>query len=494
MSLTHPRDYETHLQQAFVIADFAKRRQMIQQQIQQLCQQQSVVAQVDEALLDEVTCIVEWPVAQVAQFDSQFLQVPAECLIAAMQDHQKSFPVMDADQHLLAKFIFIANIDSRDSARMVAGNEKVMRARLADAAFFYNADQQQTLADRVEATRHVVFQQALGSLFDKSQRLIALGGILATQTHADVATVERACTLAKCDLMTDMVGEFPELQGIMGYHYALLQGESVEVAQALREQYLPRFATDELPGCATGITLALAERIDTLVGIFGIGQAPTGDKDPFKLRRAALGIIRIIVAHELTMDLPQVLEAACTVYPDLSHEQTVTQVQTFILERAKVWLQHEQDVTADVIQAVIARQQCDVLDLTRRIEAVQEFCQLEQAQALAATNKRVSNLLTKQAKATTLPTFNREWLIEAEEIQLADHLQHIAQQVQPLCDNQQYTQAFSQLAQLQQPIDEFFDHVMVMADDINLRHNRLALLQQVRDLFWQIADVSLLQL
>jgi glycyl-tRNA synthetase beta chain len=494
ITITRPEDYETQLRQANVIADFSQRRQIIERQIDALCRQHDIVAQLDDALLDEVTCIVEWPVAQLAQFDREFLQVPNECLIAAMQDHQKSFAVRDHAGQLLAKFIFIANIESQNSDQMIHGNEKVMRARLADAAFFYTTDKKQTLANRLEATRDVVFQAKLGSLFDKSQRLEQLSKLLAPTVGADLQVASRAATLAKCDLMTDMVGEFPELQGIMGDYYARHDGESPAVASTLREQYLPRFAGDTLPESPAGITLALAERFDTLIGIFGIDQPPTGEKDPFKLRRAALGIIRIIMAHELTLDLPAVLQEAFAGYPTLSNDKAVAQVHEFIIDRAKIWLQKEFGYRLDTIQAVLASECNDLLDIYRRINAVQEFCQLAEAQSLAAANKRVSNILAKQAHGQAPPNFNAAHLIEAAEIHLARQLQEKADQIQPLCVNRQYTQALTELAQLQQPIDDFFDHVMVMVDETHIRQNRLALLQQLHNLFWQIADISLLQL
>jgi glycyl-tRNA synthetase beta chain len=494
VTITRPEDYETQLRQANVIADFSKRRQTIEKQIEELCQQHDIVAQLDDALLNEVTNIVEWPVACLAQFDREFLQVPNECLIAAMQDHQKSFAVRDHAGELLARFIFIANIESQNPAQMIAGNEKVMRARLADAAFFYTTDKKQTLASRVEATRDVVFQAKLGSLFDKSQRLERLSEWLAPTVGADPQEARRAATLAKCDLMTDMVGEFPELQGVMGDYYARQDGESSAVATALREQYLPRFAGDALPESPVGITLALAERFDTLIGIFGIDQPPTGEKDPFKLRRAALGIIRIVMTHELTLDLPAVLQQAYAGYTTLGNDKAVAQVHEFIIDRAKTWLHKEFGHTLDTIQAVLASESNDLLDIYRRIDAVREFCQLAGAQSLAAANKRVSNILAKQAHGEVPPDFNAEHFIEAAEIHLADQLQEKAERIKPLCANRQYTQALTELAQLQQPIDDFFDHVMVMVDEAHIRQNRLALLQQLRHLFWQIADISLLQL
>ncbi len=485
-------DYEKVLAKHYVVADFVARRERIAQEIERIAGVLGANAVVPLPLLDEVCGLVEWPVGLVAKFDEAFLDVPAEALISSMQYHQKAFPVKDNSGKLLPCFITISNIESKRPAVLIEGNEKVMRARLADAAFFYEQDKKQPLASHLETQKSVIFQNKLGTLFDKSERVANLAVWIAGQLDADTLMTKRAAQLAKCDLMTKMVGEFPELQGVMGAYYAQHDGEPAEVVNAINAHYLPRFAGDDLPDDAISMSVALADRLDTLVGIFGIGQHPTGDKDPFALRRAALAVMRILIEKALPLDLKALLEQAKQGYGDKVAGNIVEEVLAFCFERLRHYYAEKQ-IPMDAVQAVMACQSTYPYDFHRRVLAVEAFRALPEADALAMANKRVSKLLAKQETkiAEGLPAENL--LQETQEKALATQIIAKQKQLTSLEAASDYTQVLAVLAELKQPIDDFFDHVMVMVDDDALRGNRLLLLANLRALFLQVADISELQ-
>ncbi len=489
IQLEHADDYLAALENAYVLADRQRRRERIREQVLAEAEVQEANAVIDEDLLVEVSGLVEWPVALTGSFDERFLEVPAECLISSMKANQKYFHLLDDQGKLKPLFITISNIESQDPDQVISGNEKVIRPRLADAAFFYDTDRKHTLASRIPQLESVVFQQQLGTLADKARRSTAIATFIAERIQGDVAHAQRAVALAKCDLVTEMVLEFPELQGIMGRYYAEQDGEPAEVAQALEEQYLPRFASDAIPQSLTGQALALADRLDTLVGIFGIGQRPTGAKDPFALRRASIGVLNILVKGELNLDLRELLQVAADQHQNLPKaDGLVEDVLTYMLDRFRAWGQDE-GITAEMYLAVRARPVSKPLDFARRLRAVKAFAQREEATALAAANKRVSNILSKQAHdgSTQVDT---TLLQESPEQTLAEAVIHCQQQVAPLFAAGEYQQALDTLATLREPVDTFFDQVMVMADDEAVRRNRLALLASLQALFLEVADIS----
>lgn len=500
IKIAQPRAYAQLLREkGYVIADFAERQALIRSSAQQVVNNQlGSEAQVlfDEQLLHEVTGLVEWPVAICGRFADDFLKLPAPVLIAALQDHQRYFPIADANGQLLPYFAALINIESRDLARVILGNERVLQARLADAAFFFETDKKIKLAERVADLKGIVFQAKLGTVYDKSQRLITLTGYLATLfKNVDRELIQRAALLAKADLTTGMVGEFPELQGVMGRYYALHDQEDPQVAQALEDHYKPRFATDDLPHTLVGCLLAIAERCDTLMGLFGIHHLPSGDKDPYGLRRAALGIIKIVLDKALDVHLMPLLAQAFAAYPQLENNDAVSQVFNFITERLKGWCQ-EQGIEPDVIAAVMAPQaqrepNDNLFDLYQRLRAVQNFKALSEAQALTMANKRVSNILA-QAPDITASQLESSLFEYPEEENLAALLKTTQQQLEPLYQRRDYQQVMMLLAHLRTPIDAFFDRVMVMVDDNPKRNNRLLLLKALRGLFAQIADIALL--
>ena len=491
--LNSPADYARQLTDpGRVIADFAERREAIRVQTETVAAALGGRAVVKPELLDEVTALVEWPVALAGNFDRRFLQVPAEALICTMQDHQRYFPVVDARGWLLPHFITIANLESRDPAQVRAGNERVIRPRFSDAEFFWNQDRKQPLATHLAGLKQVVFQQRLGTLADRSERVAALARYVANHGHGNPDWADRAARLAKCDLLTQMVQEFPELQGIMGRYYALHDGEAPEVAQAQEEQYLPRFAGDRLPATATGRALALADRLDTLVGIFAIGQAPSGAKDPFALRRAALGVLRILIEGELDLSLPALLEQAADQFePALRARAVVETVLSFILDRLRGYYL-EQSVRPDTFEAVLECRPAHPLDFDRRLRAVGAFREMPEAASLAAANKRIRNILKKVEM--TLPFAVRlDLLVEDAEQALAACLAELSSEVTPLMETGLYGEALTRLAGLREPVDAFFDQVLVMAEDPALRDNRIALLNELSSLFLRVADFSRLQ-
>jgi glycyl-tRNA synthetase beta chain len=492
IELAHADDYLEALEQAWVLADRDRRRERIREQVLAEAEAQEATAVIDEALLVEVSGLVEWPVALTGSFDERFLEVPAECLISSMKANQKYFHLLGNDGRLKPLFITIANIDSAEPQRVIEGNEKVIRPRLADAAFFYDTDRKRPLSSRIDELAGVVFQQQLGTLADKAHRSAAVAAFIAGQIGGDVGHARRAAELAKCDLVTEMVLEFPELQGIMGRYYAEHDGEAADVAQALEEQYLPRFAADNIPHSRTGLALALADRLDTLTGIFGIGQRPTGTKDPFALRRAAIGVLNILIKGELNLDLRELLELAAAQHQELPYaENLVDEVLGYMLDRFRAWGQDE-GISAEAYLAVRARPVTRPLDFARRLRAVQAFAGREEAAALAAANKRVSNILAKQADEVG-SAVDATLLQEGAEQALYDALKAQREVVTPLFAEGRYAEALDALAGLREPVDAFFDQVMVMADDPAIRANRLALLASLRALFLEVADIAQLQ-
>jgi glycyl-tRNA synthetase beta chain len=484
--------------QGNVIADFTKRRDMIRQQITS-CVEKTIGKQgrafITDDLLDEVTGLVEYPVAFCGQFDKEFLNVPKEVLISSMRDHQRYFPVIDSAGELLPYFIAISNIQSKQPEQMIHGNERVLRARLSDAKFFFETDKHERLEDRVAKLKEIVYQAKLGTLHDKAQRLSLLTTYIANHAKLNAGHAELAGMLAKADLVTNMVGEFPELQGVMGSYYARHDQEHSDVAAALQEQYLPRFAGDALPVSKLGAALALADRLDSLVGSFGINQIPTGDKDPYGLRRAALGIVRILVETDMNIDLKELLTQAVAAYQaqiKLPNADTASQVLNFIRERMRAWYQ-DQDITPDVFAAVAALDVTNLLDFHKRILAVQAFKKLQESESLASANKRVSNILAKYQETMLTDTINPAFFEDAVENELALQLDQKSGEVIRLCQSGQYAEVLIQLASLHKPVDNFFDKVMVMTDDQPRRENRILLLKQLRNMFLQVADIALLQ-
>ncbi|HMV60835.1 MAG TPA: glycine--tRNA ligase subunit beta [Agitococcus sp.] len=489
-SLEH--SYETQLEMAYVVPDFAKRQQMIVAAVEKLAAEQGGKALMPAALLDEVTALVEYPVPLVCRFEERFLHVPQEALISTMQDNQKYFCLVDNNGKLLPRFITVANVKSTNAKFIVEGNEKVVRPRLTDAEFFFKQDKKVTLESRNERLKTVVFQAQLGTVYEKAERISELAAFIAAQIGGDVALAQRAGILAKCDLATEMVGEFPELQGIAGYYYAQNDGEANDVALALNEQYLPKFAGDVLPSTNTGLAVAIADKLDTLVGIFGINQPPTGSKDPFGLRRAAIGLLRIIIEKELALDINVLSQQAVNAYGSkLSNANTVNEVFEFLLGRYRA-MYEEQGIAVDVIQAVQTLKPAQPLDFDRRIKAVANFRNLAEAEALAAANKRVANILSKDG-VTVTGAVDNSLLSEAAEQTLAAQVAKLQAELTPLFAVGDYTPALTALAALRAPIDSFFDTVMVNADDLAIRQNRLNLLASLRALFLAVADISQLQ-
>ncbi len=492
LTINSPAEYEqTLLEKGYVIASFEDRREKVRAGVMAIAETVGGNAVIDEALLDEVTALNEWPVPLIGRFEERFLEVPAEALISSMKEHQKYFHIIDSEGKMLPNFITLSNIESKDPAQVVAGNERVIRPRLSDAAFFFETDKKQTLEARIEKLKPIVFQAQLGTIYDKVQRVSGLAGKIAHAIGGDAQLAKRAGLLTKSDLVSEMVLEFPELQGIMGMYYAHHDGEAEEVATALNEQYMPRFAGDELPTSKTGCAVAIADKLDSLVGIFGINQPPTGTKDPFALRRASLGILRIIVEKQLNLDLAECIEWAIEQHQTLPAANLKDSVVDYMLERFRSWYD-EEGIPAEVFLAVHARRPTKPLDFDQRIKAVDQFRQLPEAEALAAANKRVSNILSKVHANDLAVSLNSELLTLDAEKQLASAISEQTQTVTPLFDAGNYSEALKSLATMRASIDRFFDDVMVMADDEAVKNNRLALLNQLRALFLKAADISLL--
>ena len=474
-----------------VVADFNERKAEILAKSQAKATVLGGVADIEESLLEEVTSLVEYPNVLAAKFEERFLAVPAEALVYTMKGDQKYFPIYDKDGKLLPHFIFVSNINPEDPTAIIEGNEKVVRPRLTDAEFFFKTDLKQKLVDRLPRLETVLFQQQLGTLKDKTDRIEQLAGEIAKQIGADEVKAKRAGLLSKCDLMTNMVFEFTDTQGVMGMHYARHDGEDEEVAVALNEQYMPRFAGDELPKSLVASAVALADKFDTLAGIFGIGQAPKGSADPFALRRAALGALRIIVEKNLPLDLEDLVKKSAALFGDkLTNQNVVADVVDFMLGRFRAWYQDE-GIAVDVIQAVLARRPTRPADFDARVRAVSHFRTLDSAEALAAANKRVSNILAKADAA--IGEINLTACVEPAEKALAEAVLVLRTEVQPLIAQSDYTAVLDKLANLRAPVDSFFDNVMVNAEDPALRQNRLAILNTLQGLFLQVADISVLQ-
>lgn len=491
LPLVQPSDYESVLtEQGRVIASFDKRRDLIREQVEQQARMHEAVAIIDEALLDEVTSLVEFPVALTGSFDEAFLAVPQEALILAMKSHQKCFHLADAEGRLLPKFVAISNLESKDPQQVITGNERVIRPRLADAQFFFDTDREKPLINRKDSLGSLVFQDRLGTVLDKCERVSQLSRQVAEQVSADPAHCMRAAELSKCDLLTSMVGEFADLQGLMGSYYAANDGEAPEVAQAIHEQYQPRFAGDDLPASETGAILAVADKLDTMVGLFGIGQPPTGSKDPFALRRSAIGILRILVEKPLELDLKWLIKASVESFPDdLLLADTGDKVFEFILERFRAWYLDE-GISSEEFQSVFALRPSRPLDFHRRIQAVHTFAQMPEAQSLAAANKRVANILSKQDSAAVPPALSESLLQESAEKALYAAIIDKESEVAPYVKQGDYQKGLTLLAELKPAIDGFFDEVLVMAEDEAVRDNRLALLAKLQALFLNLADIS----
>ena len=498
LTITRPADYQQVLvEQGKVQPDFAARRELINTQVKDIAAKLNGIAEIDEDLLDEVTALNEWPVALSGRFDDDFLEVPAEALISSMKGHQKYFHVVDKDDKLLPHFITVSNIESKEPRHVVEGNEKVIRPRLADAMFFYNTDKKNTLEQNREKLKPIVFQAQLGSIFSKTERVAQLSAYIAKQESGNTNNARRAAELSKSDLVSEMVLEFPELQGIMGQYYAANDGETKEVGKALDEQYLPRFAGDKLPSTLTGCAVAIADKIDTITGIFGINQLPTGSKDPFALRRASIGVLRIIVEKKLNLDLVALINKAAEAYKSEDVQlPTINKLNTtivdYMLERFDAAYQ-EEGVSAEIINSVKALRPTSPLDFDMRIKAIARFNELDGAEALSSANKRVSNILAKAGDIIIPDNVDETLLSESAEIELAKTLFKIKGEVTPLLAERLYSIAMENLSALKEPVDNFFDQVLVNAEDEAVRLNRYALLKQLRSLFLHIADISLLQ-
>jgi glycyl-tRNA synthetase beta chain len=491
-----PSTYQQQLKDAYVIADFNDRKQIILEGVNQLAESIKGKACVDPDLLDEVAALNEWPVPLMGKFDKHFLSIPAQALISSMKEHQKYFHVLDDKSQLLPAFITVANIESTDPAQVIDGNERVIRPRLADAAFFYENDKKTTLDSRRGALKNIVFQADLGSVFDKTQRVANIASQLAGQIGANPKLAQKAAELSKSDLVTDMVGEFDDLQGAMGRDYALNDGEDPQVAEAIFEQYLPRFSGDIVPTTDIGATLALADRLDSLVGIFSIGQQPSGSRDPFALRRASLGVLRIMLERKIDLNLTELIAASCAQFDlgkraKISGNELEKQVLTYIIERFKSWYK-EKGIQTEVFLSVAALSLSNPLDINARVAAVHKFSLLPEAAALAAANKRVSNILVKQLPEGNSAPLDPSLLQDTAEIQLADQLLALEELITPLLNQRDYNAVLEKLAGLRETVDQFFEDVMVMADDMALRQNRLALLAKLQQLFMHVADISLL--
>jgi glycyl-tRNA synthetase beta chain len=496
ISISEPSKYLAALRKGHVLADFDARRQKIVEAVEKAATEAGGAPVANDALYDEVTALTEWPVPLVGRFDDAFLALPREVIVATLTSHQRYFPVAGPGGELLPRFITMANLDSKEPDRVRDGNERVIRPRLADAAFFWDTDRRTRLGDRCDALADVIYQRGLGSVLDKAIRIGALALAVGAEIGADEHAVKRAATLAKCDLLTGMVGEFPELQGLMGKYYAAADGEPAAVADAIGEQYLPRFAGDSLPATKTGQALAIADKLDTLAGVFSLGKKPSGNRDPFGLRRSALGVVRILIEQRLDLNLKALVTAAAGAQPgrDKDEGALAQSLYDFITERMRAYyLDRQSGLTSEMFAAVMARQPDSLLDFDERLKAVAAFVELEPASSLAAANKRISNIL-RQAGVDDAEPVNESLIKEPAETALFESVVKARNAVTPLLDNRDYTNVLTTLADLRDPVDGFFDDVMVMTDDEALRNNRLALLAELRAMFLDVADVSRLSI
>ena len=476
----------------YVIADFDRRLKIIRDGVNKAATVAGGVVVSDDALYDEVAALVEWPVPIIGSFDKAFLELPREAIISTLTAHQRYFPIEDQTGNLLANFITIANLASKNPEQVRDGNERVIRPRLSDATFFWTNDKQSTLSSREAGLHKIVYQQGLGSLFDKSQRVAVIAKSLAKTLKHDNTNVSRAALLAKCDLLTGMVGEFPTLQGIMGYYYAIVDGETEGVATAIREHYLPRFAGDNLPETIDGQLLAIADKLDTLAGIFSTDKKPSGNRDPFGLRRAALGVVRLLIECGIDIDLKELIQVAVNVQPEgqLNNEKLTKELYVFVTDRLRrYFLDRDTSLTSETFEAVIAQQPTSLIDFDRRLVAVQTFARLEQAESLASANKRIANILRKADFPEGL-VINKKLLSSDVELALFNFLENAQNKIAPMLAVKNYAEVLNELADLRDPIDQFFNEVMVMDEDQAVRNNRLALLSDLRALFLHVADIS----
>ena len=488
-----PLTYESQMRKNFVIANLDERRDIIKAGVSKLARDINGVAVLDSALIDEVASLNEWPVPLLGKFDKAFLSIPSEALISSMKKHQKYFHVVDESGHLMPVFITVANISSKDPEKVIEGNERVIRPRLADAAFFYKNDAKISLEARRNSLKTVVFQDKLGSLYDKTIRVAALSKQIAKKIGADHALAERAALISKSDLITDMVGEFADLQGTMGRYYAIQDGEHPDVAEAQFEQYLPRFSGDDVPATAVGATLAIADKLDTIVGIFSVGQQPSGSRDPFALRRASLGVLRIIINRAIDLDLNDAIKIAGNQLKldNKTLEPIRERVLAYVLGRFNSWYR-EEGLSPEIFLSVAALDLSNPLDIDCRVKAVSSFTSLPESQDLAAANKRVSNILSKQLKGQKVSPLKTSLLIDEAEIELSKAVTRLKNTTTALVKDRDYAGALQNLATLRDPVDKFFNEVMVMTEDQALRSNRLSLLTNLHNLFINIADISLL--
>ena len=496
VSIDVPAKYLAVLKKAYVLADFDERRNTVVEGVEKAAKKAGGSPLVSDALYDEVTALTEWPVPLTGSFDESFLSLPKEVIVATLTNHQRYFPIADKNGTLLPQFVTMANLVSKDPDRVRDGNERVIRPRLADAAFFWETDKRVNLAGRCEALADVVYQRGLGSIRDKTVRVATLAAAAGSHIGADAKVVERAAALAKCDLLTGMVGEFPELQGLMGKYYAAASGEPEAVAEAIGEQYLPRFAGDDLPASAAGQALSIADRLDTLAGVFALGKKPSGNRDPFGLRRSALGVVRIMIEQGLDLNLKELVATAVASQPirDKDDAELQQSLYVFITERMRAYyLDRKNELTPEMFASVMARQPDSLLDFDERLKAVAAFVKLEQASSLAAANKRIGNILKKAGIAGGDPV-DKSLIKEPAETALFDSVVKAQKAVAPLLNDRDYTNVLTTLADLRDPVDGFFDDVMVMTDDEALRNNRLALLAELRAMFLNVADVSRLSI
>ena len=488
-----PADYLPVLERAFVLADFGRRRQVIVDAVRSAAASAGGTAVAHDDLYDEVTALTEWPVALTGRFGDSFLALPREVIVATLTGHQRYFPIEDEQGRLMAAFVTVANLESKAPDKVRDGNERVVRPRLADAAFFWDQDRKLTLAARRRQLADVVYQKGLGSIGDRAGRLAGLSIAIAQELGLDPANAERAALLSKCDLLTGMVSEFPELQGVMGRYYAIASGETAAVADAIGEQYLPRFAGDLLPGTTTGQILAIADKLDTLAGAFCLGRKPSGNRDPFGLRRAALGVVRISIERKLDLDLPQLIGKACEAQPVADSASSGNDVFDFILERLRAYYVDQFGLAPEVFESVRVRRPLSLPDFDSRVKAVSAFVDLEAAASLAASNKRIANIL-RQAGSDAHDPVDAAMLQDAAERRLYEAILEAKSAVAPLLSTRAYEAVLTRLAELRPAVDVFFDDVMVMTDDESLRRNRLALLSGLRALFLDIADISRLSI
>jgi glycyl-tRNA synthetase beta chain len=501
IALKDADSYEQQLEkEGAVIASYAKRRESIAKQLHAAAHKTGLTPIEDGALLDEVTSLVERPNVLTCQFETEYLDVPQECLVLTMKANQKYFPLLDSNGKLSNRFLLVSNIRPGDPGRVIEGNERVVRSRLSDAKFFYEQDRKQTLESRRERLKGIVYHNLLGSVFERSARVSTLARRELSENISGESfmgsslsdKIQKAANLAKADLVTNMVGEFPELQGVMGRYYALADGVDIEVADAIREQYLPRGAGDELPVTQTGMALAIAEKLDTIAGVFAINQKPTGAKDPFGVRRAAIGILRIIVERGLQVDLSGLIAQAVQLQPVSAKDSVAKDVYDYIMERLRGYYldgNAKFSVSTEMFDAVLAIDRVSPLDFDCRLRALSDFLKLADSQSLAAANKRIANILRKSGR-DSFGEVNEELLLDPLEQVLASQISAISKVTEPLFAARDYAQVLAKLATLRSAVDAFFDGVMVMADDTAVRNNRLALLANLRGLFARVADLS----